>query len=149
MSPTKAAAPPEPSPGAGPVVGSFAFLTFVAVSKTLLTKFVFTHVDTPVAFSVLSCVATILVMLPVFACFPNLYQPLKLSMLKGFLGVSLAIAADLGCTNVAISELSVAMQQTIKATSPAATVLLEIAFNRKCTHPIVLVLITLLCSLMI
>ena len=56
-----------------------------------------------------------------------------------------AIAIDLGCTNVAISELSVAMQQTIKATSPAATVLLEVAFTRKCHHPLIFALIGLLC----
>lgn len=66
-------------------------------------------------------------------------------MYVGFAAASGAIAIDLGCTNVAISELSVAMQQTIKATSPAATVLLEVAFARKCHHPVVFMLIGLLC----
>ena len=128
------------------VVIAFSFLTFVAVSKTLLTKFVFTHVDTPVAFSVLSCIATIIVLLPVFLVKPSYFGWIKRDMWLGFAGVSAAIAIDLGCTNVAISELSVAMQQTIKATSPAATVLLEVAFARKCHHPIIFALIGLLCA---
>ena len=127
------------------VVWAFSFLTFVAVSKTLLTKFVFTHVDTPVAFSVLSCVATIVLISLIFVVHPASFGWIRREMLVGFFGVSAAIALDLGCTNVAISELSVAMQQTIKATSPAATVLLEVAFMRKCHHPVIFVLVGLLC----
>lgn len=128
------------------VITAFGFLTFIAVTKTLLTKYLFTQVDTPVAFSVLSCIATIIVMIPIFLLRPSYWSGLKLSTLWGFLGVSAAIAVDLGCTNVAISELSVAMQQTIKATSPAATVLLEVAFMRKCQHPVVFILIAFLCG---
>ena len=37
------------------------------------------------------------------------------------------------------------MQQTVKATSPAATVLLEVAFARKCQHPVIFGLIFCLC----
>jgi len=124
---------------------AFTFLTFVAVTKTLLTKFVFTHVPTPVAFSVLSCVATILVIIPIFLYKPSYFGWIKKEMLIGFVSCSGAIAVDLGCTNVAISELSVAMQQTLKATSPAATVLLEVTFNRKCQHPMIFFLVGMLC----
>lgn len=84
----------------------------------LLTKYVFTHVDTPVAFSVLSCIATIIVILPVFIVKPSLFGWIKPEMLIGFIGCSGAIAVDLGCTNVAISELSVAMQQTSMCHGP-------------------------------
>lgn len=117
-----------------------------SLRTALLTKYVFTHVDTPVAFSVLSCIATIMVMIPIFLIKPSLFGWIKRDMLIGFFGCSAAIAVDLGCTNVAISELSVAMQQTIKATSPAATVLLEVAFARKCHHPVIFLLIAMLCS---
>ena len=127
------------------VIFAFSFLTFVAVTKTLLTKFVFTHVNTPVAFSVLSCLATMIVIVPVFVCRPSYFGWIKRNMLGGFFACSGAIAIDLACTNVAISELSVAMQQTIKATSPAATVLLEVAFQRKCQHPVIFALIGMLC----
>lgn len=126
-------------------VAAFAFLTFVAVSKTLLTEFVFTHVNTPVAFSVLSCIVTMLMLLPIFAAKPSYFGWIRREFLPGFIGVSAAIAVDLGCTNVAISELSIAMQQTIKATSPAATVVLEVAFSRKCHHPLIFFLIAVLC----
>jgi len=129
----------------GEIIFAFSFLTFIAVSKTLLTKYVFTEVDTPVAFSILSCVATIICILPIFFFKPEYYGTIKRDMLLGFIGASGAIAIDLGATNVAISELSVAMQQTIKATSPAATVLLEVAMQRKCKHPVIFLLILMLC----
>lgn len=135
----------QPEASHNEMIGAFGFLTFVAVSKTLLTKFVFTHVATPVAFSVLSCLATIIVMIPIFVVRPSYFGWIRRDMMVGFVGVSAAIAVDLACTNVAISELSVAMQQTIKATSPAATVMLEVAFTRKCHHPVIFMLIGLLC----
>ena len=65
--------------------GAFAFLTFVAVSKTLLTKFVFTHVNTPVAYSVVSCIATNLVLLPVFAISPSYFAGVNRDVLPGLL----------------------------------------------------------------
>lgn len=135
----------QPKEDNSEVIFAFSFLTFVAVTKTLLTKYVFTHVDTPVAFSVLSCVATMAVILPIFIVKPSYFGWIRRDMMFGFVASASAIAIDLGCTNVAISELSVAMQQTIKATSPAATVLLEVAFARKCQHPVVFMLIGLLC----
>lgn len=135
----------KPKDDSSDVIFAFSFLTFVAVTKTLLTKFVFTHVDTPVAFSVLSCIATNMVIVPIFLVKPSYFGWIKRDMMLGFVASASAIAIDLGCTNVAISELSVAMQQTIKATSPAATVLLEVAFARKCQHPVVFMLIGLLC----
>jgi len=128
----------------GPIL-ALSFLTFVAVTKTILTKLVFMHVHMPVAFSVLSCVATILCLLPIFAVKPALFQPLRRHMIRPMVGVCLAIAIDLGCTNVAISELSVALQQCIKATSPAATVLLESLFLGRMQHPAIYAAVGLIC----
>ena len=54
---------PQNSQGA---IWAFCFLTFIAVTKTLLTKLVFKNVNTPVAFSVLSCVAPLLCITPIF-----------------------------------------------------------------------------------
>lgn len=126
--------------------GAFAFLTFVAVSKTLLTKLVFTsHDNGPVAFSVLSCVLTLLCMWPVFKWKPETWAVPRPEMYKGFLGVCVAIALDLACTNVALSLLSVALQQCIKATSPALTIMLESAVNKKLQHPLIYVTIALIC----
>ena len=64
------------------IMWAFSFLTFVAVTKTLLTKLVFTHVDTPVAFSVLSCIATVLVILPVFFYKPSYFGWIRREMLS-------------------------------------------------------------------
>ena len=124
---------------------ALAFLTFVAVTKTILTKLVFTHVKAPVAFSVLSCVATNVCLLPVFAAKPSLFQPLRRRMFWPMLGVCFAIAIDLGCTNVAISVLSVALQQCIKATSPTATVILESFLLGKWQHPAIYATVILIC----
>ena len=123
---------------------ALAFLTFVAVSKTLLTKLVFTHVHTPVAFSVLSCVATNVCMSPIFFFKRDLWARPSRASLKGFALVCLAIAVDLGFTNVAISLLSVALQQCIKATSPTATVLLESILERKWQHPAIYAIVCLM-----
>lgn len=115
---------------------SLAFLTFVAVSKTLLTKLVFTHSPTPVAFSILSCVATNLCIAPVLIYQGN-FRMLTKKELPGFALVCLAMAIDLGCTNVALAILSVALQQCIKATSPAATVFVESLFRGKTNHKLI------------
>ena len=123
---------------------ALAFWTFIAVSKTLLHEAVFTHVHTPVAFSVLSCVATNVCMSPIFFFKRDLWARPSRASLKGFALVCLAIAVDLGFTNVAISLLSVALQQCIKATSPTATVLLESILERKWQHPAIYAIVCLM-----
>jgi len=50
--------------------------------------------------------------------------------------VCVAIAIDLGCSNVAISLLSVALQQVIRAAAPAATMLIEVVIKRKPQRPL-------------
>jgi len=49
-------------------------LMSVAASKTVMTKLIFQQVSVPVAFSSLSCVTTVLLLLPVFAVRPRLFQ---------------------------------------------------------------------------
>ena len=134
----------------------------IGVTKTLLTKLLFVHVGQPVAFSVLSCLATILCILPVFlaqrvrnlgvvaACCTNAnggssYCPLRRQMVPGFAALCVAIAVDLACTNVALDLLAVPLQQTIKATSPTATILLESVIRRKLHHPAIYVVVVALC----
>lgn len=117
---------------------ALSFLVFVAVSKTLLTKLVFKHVATPVAYSVLSCVATNLCLVPIFMAKMGTFKYLDRSMLSGFALVCLAIAGDLAFTNVALNLLSVAFQQCIKSASPAATMLVEKLIKRSTEQPAVL-----------
>jgi len=135
----------EPEASDSRVIFAFSFLVFVAVTKTLLTKTVFVHGTPPIAFSAFSCVVTGLCIAPVFFIKPSLYASLTMEMMVGFLIVCLAIALDLALTNMAISLLSVALQQCIKATSPAATVLLESMIDRVCHHPLKYLVVLLLC----
>ena len=125
---------------------AFCFLTFVAVTKTILTKSVFLRTPQPIAYSVLSCFVTALCMLPIFACLRDTFRHPARHMLRGLTLVSIAIAIDLACTNVAIALLSVALQQCIRAASPAATILLETFYSKTCRHPLMYVVVLLLCS---
>lgn len=125
---------------------AFCFLTFVAVTKTILTKSVFLRTPQPIAYSVLSCFVTALCMLPIFACLRDTFRQPARHMFRGLSLVSVAIAIDLACTNVAIALLSVALQQCIRAASPAATILLETFYSKTCRHPLIYVVVLLLCT---
>lgn len=158
----KAAVPPPTPPGAkgGELVGgapvgfrawfptacSVGLLMSVAATKTMLTKLIFQQVSIPVAFSLLSCVMTILLLLPVFAVQPHLFQWLKPHMVKQLSVVCVMVAVDLGFTNIAISMLPLALQQCIAATTPAATVSIESVYERRLQHPAIYGVIVALCA---
>jgi len=112
---------------------AFSFLVAVGVSKTLLTKLIFNHSPTPLAFSVLSCLATNICLVPILI-YKKDTPVLTKKMLPGFAGICVAIALDLACQNVALAILSVALQQCIKATAPTATVVVESIIRRKKYH---------------
>ena len=123
---------------------AFAFLVTVGVAKTLLTKFVFTHSPTPVAFSVLSCIATNICLLPILIA-QGEFRMLSGSQLMSFTFICVAIGLDLGCQNVALAILSIALQQCIKATLPTATVIVESAIKRTCFHPLIYITVLTIC----
>jgi len=124
--------------------GALGFLIAVAVSKTLLTKLVFTHVPPTVAFSVLSCIATNLCLAPCLL-YSGRLRLLTCPQLPGFIAVCAAIAVDLACTNVALAILSIALQQCIKATSPTATVLVESLVKGKRFHGAIYAVVLAIC----
>ena len=129
---------------------ALSVMVLIGVSKTLLTKLLFEHIGLPVAFSVLSCVATNMCILPIFIFCGgrgngSSFTWLKWRMVPRFAVVCAAIAIDLACTNVALSLLSVVLQQTIKATSPTATVLVESLIRRKLHHPVIYITVVALC----
>ena len=126
------------------VTFAFLFLVAVGVSKTLLTKLVFTHSPTPVAFSVLSCIATNICLTPILI-YQGDVKPLTREMLPGFCGICLAIAVDLACQNVALAILSIALQQCLKATSPTFTVIVESIVRRKKQHTAIYATVTAIC----
>lgn len=117
---------------------ALTFLIFIAVLKTLLTKLVFVKLPgIPVAFSALSCVATMIWLLPIFAFRPDTWHMLKPSMVPSLSIVWLSAGVDLGCMNTAFAELSVAMAQTLRAASPVVTVVIETCYTRVLYHPAV------------
>ena len=115
---------------------ALTFLILIAVLKTLLTKLVFIKLPgIPVAFSALSCVATMIWLLPIFACRPDTWHMLKMEMVPSLSIVWLSAGVDLGCMNTAFAELSVAMAQTLRAASPVVTIIVETAYTRVLYHP--------------
>ena len=94
----------------------FSFLTFIAVTKTLLTKYVFVEISTPVAYSTLSCIVTAICIVPAFKCVELNYMGKNFD---GILMASIMIALDLAFTNISLSILTISLQQCIKATLPA------------------------------
>ena len=130
----------------GPTACSIGLLMSVAATKTILTKLIFQQVSIPVAFSLLSCVMTILLLLPVFAVQPHLFQWVRPHMVKQLSVVCVMVAVDLGFTNIAISMLPLALQQCIAATTPAATVSIESVYERRLQHPAIYGVIVALCA---
>jgi len=120
--------------------GSIALLITIAAIKTLLTKYIFVHqVKQPVAYSLLSAFVTLLLV----SC--HGFGSLQLTAVLRLVPVALAIAIDLGLSNIAISRLPLALQQAIASTIPAATILLESVVRRRCKPLIVYLVITTLC----
>ena len=75
--------------------GAICLLMGVAASKTVATKLLFEQVAVPVAFSSLSCVTTLLLLLPVFAVRPRLFQLVRPHMLQRLALVCVMVAIDL------------------------------------------------------
>ena len=124
------------------------FLVAIAVVKTILTKKLFKHVNTPVAYSILSCVATNVCMVPLFYLKRDTregFAYLERAMIPKFALICVAIAIDLGCTNAGLALLSLALQQCIKATSPAATMLVESFYKGTRPHPVLFVVVICIC----
>lgn len=128
----------------GSALLALIFLVAIGVSKTLLTKLIFSHSPTPVAFSVLSCVATNVCLLPILAWRGD-FRGLSRKQLRSFVAVCVAIAVDLACQNVALSILSIALQQCIKATLPTCTVIVESLLKRKRFHPLIYATVIAIC----
>lgn len=118
---------------------SFSVLTFVAVSKTLLTKFVFINVSTPVIFSTLSCILTSLALIPYFL--KTKLNRISPENVNEILLASVMITLDLAFTNVSLSLIPVSLQQCIRATAPSVTILLESLFHEKLYHPLLYLIV--------
>ena len=101
--------------------------------------------DTPVGFSSVSAAATCVALLPVFLIDRSAWALPKKEYLPGFLLVCVLVAFDLGFTNIAISMLSLTLQQCLIATNPAFTVTIESFYKRALAHPAIYAIIAVLC----
>ena len=111
------------------VMLSFAFLVVVAIAKTVLTKHIFEHFHAPVAMSALSCIVTALLLCPI-TVYTRQCRMLRVSEIVTFFMVCVAVAADLAFTNIGLSILPLAFQQSIKSTLPIATIALDFFINQ-------------------
>jgi len=117
--------------------GSIVFLVAVAVLKTQLTAFLFSSSNFPTAYSLWSCVVTDLLLVPFFVtgvtpfCWPTRDMAKVLTLIIIF------TASDLAFTNIALANISTALQQCIASTNPFWTLMIETVLYRRCQHPVV------------
>lgn len=120
---------------------SFSVLSFVAITKTLLTKYVFLSIPAPIGYSFLSCFVTLLCLLPV-GSFGKINMIDKHNV-NSILLASVSIGIDLAFTNISLYLISVPLQQCIKSLAPVITVMIETCFQMKIHHPCIYILIIL------
>jgi len=117
-------------------------LVSVAVFKTQITAQLFHEQNYPTAYSMLSCVVTCALLVPIFIVFRSQWQMVDWKMLWPDLLIVVAFTAlDLGFSNIALAELSTALFQCIAACNPALTVVLESVVNGKMQHWVIYVVV--------
>ena len=123
---------------------SLAALVSIAVIKTQITAFLFRSNNYPTAYSMWSCVVTDALLVPCFLISPKNWAVPKPEM-TGVLSLIVVFTAfDLGFTNIALAQISTALQQCIAATNPFWCILLETIVYGKWQHPVVYATVTLL-----
>jgi drug/metabolite transporter (DMT)-like permease len=123
---------------------SIVSLVAIAVLKTQLTAFLFKYSNFPTAYSLWSCVVTIVLLMPFFLIKPSSFGVPSSAMAPVLTLIVVFTALDLGMTNIALSEVSTALQQCIAATNPFWTIVIETAVHRRVQHPFTYVVVTLL-----
>ena len=111
--------------------GPFALFALVSVTKTLLTKHVFEVAYIPIALSAASCLLTAACLVPALVCWRPDQRPSR-----GIACAAVFTLLDLAFTNIALANLSVPLQQCLRATAPMVTLLIECALRRTREHPL-------------
>lgn len=126
------------------VVGAILSLISIAVLKVQLTAFLFSYAHYPTAYSLWSCVVTDVLLVPVFLITPSQWGIPSYAMLPLMTIIITFTSLDLAFTNIALANISTALQQCIAATNPFWTIMMETILYRKCQHPLVYVAIMFL-----
>ena len=107
---------------------AISFLIVIAVARTLVTKWLLSgdrEFSYPVFYSAVSCIATVAAIIVICILGGFDLHMLQKRHLASFTWVAVLTALDMGATNIAVESISVALQQTIKASLPVMVVLLE------------------------
>merc|ERR1719331_1608292 len=124
------------------VLVSLVLLVGIAVLKTQLTAILFSSGSFPTAYSLWSCIVTCLMLVICFLAgllpfIPQTWGYPRLNngkMLLNLFFIVLFTALDLAFTNIALSEISAAIQQCIASTNPFWTLLIETALYMRWQH---------------
>lgn len=123
---------------------SLVALVGIAVLKTQLTAHLFTTSHFPTAYSLWSCIMTCALLVPVFILRPSSWAVPKREAAGVLSLIVIFTAADLGFTNIALAEISTALQQCIASTNPFWTIVIESVLHRRMQHVVVYATVTTL-----
>jgi len=114
--------------------GAVVFLISCAVTKTQLTAWLFSYSNYPTAYSFWTCVVTDVILIPFFIIKPSMWAvPTK--EMAGVLGMIILFTTfDLGFTNIALANISTALQQCIASTNPFWAITLESIIHKRFQH---------------
>lgn len=132
----------KPNPPATATALSVLGLITIAVVKTQLTAFLFHYGNFPTAYSLYSCVVTDLMLVVAFIIYPSQFSVPKRSMAGVLSLVVFFTCFDLACTNIALANISSALQQSIAATNAFWAMVLETLLYCRFQHPLTYVTVT-------
>ncbi len=122
-------------------VAAVMLLISIAVCKVQLTAYLFSMAKYPTAYSFYTCLVTTVMLVPAFILAPSTWgTPSKEMFLGPHYALTLIVlftTFDLGFTNIALANITTALQQCIAATTPFWTIMIESLLHRRCYHPIV------------
>ena len=118
-------------------------MIFIAVTKTQLTAFLFSYSNYPTAYSGWSAFVTCLLIGIVFPFVPKMWAVPTRDMLPMLGLIILFTTLDLAGTNIALANLSTALQQSISATNPFITIIIETALYCRIQHWLTYIVVAL------
>lgn len=118
-------------------------MTLVSILNTQLTAAFLFHIsaDIAVGYSLWSCIISPLCIVPVFFFVPSWFTWLRCEYLGDFALLCVFRFMDLSGSNIALSSISTALEQTIVASKPVITILLESLILLRPDHWVVYVVV--------
>ena len=128
------------SPATATTIALVSLVTIVVV-KVQLTAWLFSMSKFPTVYSFYSAIVTDVMLIPMFLLFPKQWGVPTLDMFGPpkfvFTLIIIFTTFDMAFTNIALANISVALQQCIAATNPFWTVMIESVLYGKFQHPII------------